>query len=276
MFSIDELEVVSLEERWCSSSRVLNRAIDTLLGGSMKTRAKLVVGSVLALVLGLAVSLPILFANFALATRVRIGVDVVYAYFGVYAFNENVTGLWRNLTVHSEPYIISYLIVLNVTNLSDQLATMNDFYVAAAPEILVQNDTEKIGSQKLAENFSASGGDFALSIQNAIMTDFLDVNRYYPAWSQYWSSHRSRLIALSGTTEVPDSAYAALTNGTIYLFGEVHGRAYGEGAYSRGFGLKQVQLQVIGREFLYNGILSENQILRIDSNKIDVRIETRR
>jgi hypothetical protein len=241
----------------------------------MRLRYKLIIGSVLALLLGLTISLPVLLSNFALVTKVKIGVDVAYAYFGVQVFGENVTGLWRNTTAHLLPYVISYLFVLNVTNFSDELATMNDFYVAAAPYILVQNGTERIGRQRGSENFTTSGGGFAVSIEGTIISDFLDVTRYYPGWSQYWSSNRSRLIALSGLMEIPDSAYDSLLNGTIYLFGQAEGRAYGGGAFSMGFDLKQVQLQNFGREFLYNGILSENQTLHT-SNKIDVWIETRR
>jgi hypothetical protein len=249
----------------------------------MKAHVKLIVGSVLALVLGLTVSLPMLFANLALVKKVKIGVDVVYAYFGVQELNKNVTGLWRNLTSPWELHLISYFIVLNVTNHSNDLALMQTFEAFAAPEItvqngteteiIVQNGTERIGSQNMTESANATG-DFAFSIKDPIVTGFLDGSRT-PFFDQYWSANGSRLIGLSGIVQVSDPAYTALTKGIMYLLGKVEGRAYG-GAYSMGFSLKHVQLQMIGREFLYNSAVSENQILQIDSNGIDVHIGMRR
>jgi hypothetical protein len=226
----------------------------------MKTRTKLVVGSILALTLGLVVSLPILFSNLALVTRVKIEVDVVYAYFGVQNFNQNVTGLWRNATDLSEQQLISYFIVLNVTNHSNTIALMDSFEVSAAPEIYVHNVTD-------------SG--FGVSQTNPIVDDFRDVSPYYPGWDNYWSSNKSKLIGLSGIVEVSDPAYLALTSGRFYLFGKVNGHPFGGGTQSAAYSLKYVQAQTIGREFLYNSVLSENQIWRTGYG-LDVFVDTRR
>lgn len=255
----------------------------------MRLSIKLILGSALALVLGVAVASPILVQNLELGAKVQIQVDVVYAYFAVQEFNRSITGLWRNF---SDPWewdlhIISYLIVLNVTNRSDRLATIEEFQVSAAQEILVTNGTNKIGSEELARSFqtnqtSSDGSkptarDFGVAQANTIVMDARDLSKGAYFWSQYWSPDESRLIGLTGTTEVANvAAYKALTTGTIYLFGKAEGRPYDGGSQSWGFSLKHVQLQMFEREFLYNVVVSENQILRFHSNGIEVYIVARR
>lgn len=242
---------------------------------------KIVLGSIIALTLGIAAASPILVPNLKLTTKIPMEVDVVYAFFGIQEFDNQIIGLWRN---SSDPYeynlhIISYFIVLNITNRSDKLAIIDEFEASAAQEILVYNGTNRIGSERLGENISISPSNvgFGVSIQNRIVTDFRDMSRYYPGWSQYLSPKASRLVALTGIVEISNiAAYDALSSGNIYLFGRVRGRPLGEGTPSTAFCLKQIQLQKIEKDFLYNVVLSENQMWRIDVNQIDVYIETRR
>lgn len=257
----------------------------------MRLTIKLILGSVIALMLGLAVASPLLVSNLALTTEMQIEVDVVYAYFGVQEFNSSVIGLWRNLPPQpwEYPAIISYFIVLDITNRSNETALMGEFEVSAAEKILVHNGTGIIDGEELKANISTSlpsvyarastypsGEGFGVAKFNVILTDFRDLSRYYPGWSPYWPPHTSRLVGFSGMVEVSSSAYATLETGTIYLFGEVGGKPYGGGSWSTGYSVKQVQLQIIGKEFLYNAVLSEDQILRVDNDGIDVYIETRR
>jgi len=229
----------------------------------MRLPVKLILGSVIALTLGLAVASPILIPNLTLTTKVQIEVDVVYAYFGVQNFTSSITGLWRNYSSFRENdlHIISYLFVLNVTNPTDKLLILGEFTASAAPQIQV--------IQHLEEGLS-------ISETNTIASAFRDLSRYYPGWSQYWQPKRSRLIALSGIIENSNTAaYDALQTGSIYLFGRVEGKIYG-GGWADGYSLKHVQLQKIGNEYLYNTLLNENQILRLSLDGIDVFIETRR
>jgi len=242
----------------------------------MEFRLKMILGSVLAMILGLGVSSPILMANLGLTGKVQIEVEVAYAYFGIQEFDRSVTGLWRN---PDEGSMVSYLIVLNVTNLSNRLATMEDFVVAAAQEILVQNGSQKIGSEELARTSQASSnppesGIFSVSMQNPVVCDERAI-RWYPGWSQIWEPKSSRLIGLSGIIDISGVAYQTLTNGTVYLYGKAEGRPYEGGSQSKAFDLRLVQLQKIGREFLYNALVLENQILRI-ANGLDVFIQSRR
>jgi len=247
----------------------------------MKLHFKVILGSTIALMLGIAATSPILVPNLALTTKIKLDVDVVYAYFGVQEFNSQITGLWRNSSniYECDLHFVSYFIVLNITDLSDKPAIIEEFEASAAQEILVCNGTSKVGSERLRENMSVSLSKFGFSIamENRIVTDFRDVSRYYPGWSQYLSPKTSRLIAITGIVEVSNTAaYDALQSGTIYLFGRVKGRPLGEGTSSTAFCLKYVQLQGIGKDRLYNAVISENQIWRMDTNGLDVYIETRR
>lgn len=246
----------------------------------MGLNVKIVLGSIIALTLGIAAASPILVPNLALTAKIQMEVNVVYAYFGVQDFNSQITGLWRNSSIYEyDLHFVSYFIVLNITNLSDKLAIIEEFEASAAQEILVRNGTSIIGSERLRETMSVSPSNvgFSVSMENRIVTDFRDVSRYYPGWSQYLSSKTSRLIALTGIVEVSNiAAYDALRSGTIYLFGRAKGRPYGEGTSSTAFCLKHVQLQGIGKDLLYNVAISENQMWRMDTNGIDVYIETRR
>lgn len=252
----------------------------------MKLSLKLMLGSILALILGLAVSSPILVKNLELGAKVKIDVDVVYAYFVIQDFNKNITGLWRNLTdpIEGEYHVISYLVILNVTNHSDGLATIGEFEASAAEQILVTNGSSSIGSEDLARTFNRSvtrNGHpiyqgFGVTMSNTILNDYRDLSEHYPFWSQYWSANSSRLIALSGIRSIPTIAYRVLTNGTIYLYATAKGQPYAGGSVSFGFSLKLVQLQKNGREYLFNSLFSENQLLLMDSNGIDVYVETRR
>lgn len=228
----------------------------------MKFGIKLILSGILALILGVAFASPILFANLQLRERVKISVDVVYAYFAIQNFDADIIGLWRNLSepIERDLWFVSYFVVLNVTNLSDKLAMIEKFQVMVA---------QKITMKRLPTN------EIQVSAVNSIITDFLD-GKQYPGWSHYWSPGESRLIGFTGMREVSNAAaYSQLETGIVYLFGEAEGQPIG-GKMSKVFSLKHVQLQIIDKEFLYNKILSENQLLRIDSNGIDVYVETRR
>lgn len=221
----------------------------------MDFRLKLILGGLLALVLGLAVSSPILFSELTPVTWRQLDIDVQYAYFGVQDFNQNITGLWRNVTCPQENclHLVSYLIVLNVTNHSGKLAYVEEFEAAAAPRIIVDNGTE---------------------IDNKVVYDVRTI-KWSPGWDQYWSPNESRLIGLTGMTDVYDPPYQALLSGTLYLYGHVEGITPGEKSTVVGSVVKRVQLQIFGREFLYNALLSENQMLQL-SDTFDVSVRPRR
>jgi hypothetical protein len=245
----------------------------------MELRWKLVLGCALALLLGLAVSVPVLIPK-PPAPEIQIDVNIAYAYFSLQEFGENITGLWRNVTDHSDYDLVLYFIVLNVTNRSNGWARIDQFKASAAPEILVINGTQSLGSQSLAERTSVNcsgncgGTTFSVGEENPLMTDVRDMSKGGDGWDGDWQPNGSRLIGLSGMVQLCFPSRDALINGSMYLYGQAEGAAFPGGSWSMGFDLKHVQLQEIGREFLYNPVFTQNQMLGL-YNGLDVYVVSR-
>lgn len=240
-------------------------------------------GGALSLLLGLAAASPILVPTLELGIQTQIQVEVVYAYLGLQDFNQSATGLWRNQADYQlDTHLILYLIVFNVTNRSDRLVVVDQFQVLAAQEISVTYDGRTMGSESLARTHSATvlvNGQpvlegFSVAAVNTIVHDTRDMRKGGVGWDSYWSPNQTRLIGLSGITDIGGNAYLPLTQRQIYVYAEAEGRPISGGS-SHGFSLKFVQLQMAGRDLLYNTVFSENQILRI-ANGIDVYVVARR
>jgi hypothetical protein len=223
----------------------------------------LILGGAVALILGFAVAIPILVAYYSPTRSLQIEVDLVYAYFGVQQFNQNVTGLWVNSSdpIQQEIRIISFFMVLNITNRSDGAADLTDLLVIAGPSISVINTTGATG----------------VSAEDPIVFFYLGDNIN---WYSVWGPHQSRLIAVTGsvgTRGMSAIARSLLENGSIdpiYLYASATGHPYDGGLVSSGYSLKYVHLQAFGTEFLYNAVLSDNQRWWLDQNGIDVYIVT--
>jgi len=226
-----------------------------------------VAGCLTALVLGLALAYPLLVMNMPATKKADLSVDVVYAYFGSPYLDENISGLWRNYSIPQEvvnvggtPYgldvnVISYFLVLNVTNNSNQPVYINNFDTIVGPSI-------------------SADPDGILSAPNPILTDSRHVD-YYPGWNNIWSENASRLIYLSGIVGVHDLAYSSLNSTSIWIHAQVDGHSYGEeNVYPFGVDYKQIPLQTFGQAHLYNNLVGENQTL-IFYNELDVSIGTR-
>ena len=106
----------------------------------------LLTGSLTALILGVAVAYPLIVSDFPSLSKVDLSVDVAYAYVEPVESNSNLTGLWWNNSVveidrggasQANGLVFSYLVVLNVTNLSNESALIRSFDVAVGPEISV-------------------------------------------------------------------------------------------------------------------------------------------
>jgi hypothetical protein len=161
--------------------------------------------------------------------------------------------------------IISFFIVLNITNLSNIPATLKDFLVIVGPSVSVTNTTYSFGN--------SSGVD---SEDQFIAFSMGDSSNWYPVWM----SNQSRLIAVTGSVGMRGADVTArkiLENGLkdpIYLYGCVSGVPWVRGLYSSAYCLKHVELQAVGTGFLYNSILSDNQRWSLDADGIDVYIAT--
>jgi hypothetical protein len=219
-----------------------------------------------ALVLGLVLAYPLLVMNMPVTKRADLGVDVVYAYFGSPSLDANVSGLWRNYGMPQEIVdvggnrwgldvnVVSYFIVLNVTNNSNQPVYITNFDTTIGPSIFV--DPNGI-----------------ISAPNAILTDYRHVD-YYPGWDNIWSANTSRLIYLSGVVGVHDNVYGSLNN-AVEIIAQVGGHYYEEEhVYPYGKDYKQLPLQTFGEAHLYNNLIGENQTL-VFYNGLDVSVGTR-
>jgi hypothetical protein len=226
----------------------------------------IVAGCLTALVLGLALAYPLLVSDLPVTKKVDLGVNVVYAYFGSPNVGANISGLWRNYSLSNEVVdvnggrwgfdvnVVSYLIVLNVTNHSNDEAYITSFQLIVGPQI-------------------SMGKDGSVQAGNALVNDYRNVE-YYPGWGNIWSANTSRLIFLSGVIGVHDISYSSLNN-SINLFARVDGQAWGgEKAQFVGYDLKQVKLDPFGCTYLYNNLVSGNQTL-IFYNGFDVSIGMR-
>ena len=110
-----------------------------------------VAGCLIALVLGIAVAYPLFVSSFPSLSKLELSVDVGYALIQPIGFNSNLTGLWWNEnvvdvnysgglpggTVKADGIVVSYLVVLNVTNNSDEATRITNFDVIVGPQISV-------------------------------------------------------------------------------------------------------------------------------------------
>jgi hypothetical protein len=231
----------------------------------MKSNTKIILGSAVALILGFSIAAPILLAYYRPSTSVQIKVDLVYAYLGVQQFNQNVTGLWINSSdkMQAPLSIISFFIVLNVTNQSNKTAYLTGFQVVVGPNVFLFNVTE----------YPSGRNSTGISAENPVVWWYLGENRV--GWYPVWEPRQSRLIAVTGSvgTRGTDSI-SALANEYMYLYGSAAARPYEGGIGSYAYSFKYVRLQAFGTEFLYNSVLSNNQRWSLDHNGIDVSIVT--
>ncbi len=108
----------------------------------------IVAGCLIALVFSLFLAYPLLETNTFVPAKADLGVDVVYAYFGTLNVDPNITGLYRNNTqlfatninegqiTGNTVYttnVMSYFMVLNITNLSNYDARINEMDTLAGP-----------------------------------------------------------------------------------------------------------------------------------------------
>src|SRR5665648_446329 len=115
----------------------LYRAVKNMKRGLIIT----VAGCLVALVLGLAVAYPLFVSSFPSLSKLNLSVDVSYAFVQPIGSNSNLTGLWWNEsvvevnynggvpggTIKADGLVVSYLIVLNVTNNSNEAARIRNF-----------------------------------------------------------------------------------------------------------------------------------------------------
>jgi len=226
------------------------------------------VGSLIALMLGLAVAYPLIVSDFPSMSKLDISVDVAYFFIQPLNSPSNLTGLsCINSTVDvtysgglpggrlkADGLVVSYLLVLNVTNNSNESVRMSNLQAIIGSNISV-----------------GSGG--SVSAANPLIVDSRQTSGFYYG---FWSPNSYRLIGLSGVAGIHETSYAAMNATMIYLYANAEGQVAdtNSGQVAGGYGFKQVQLQTLSGGYLYNTLLNENQIL-LFYNGLDMSIGTR-
>jgi hypothetical protein len=240
---------------------------------------RLVIGSLLALILGLSVGMPVLFKTVTFGEPPKVYADIVYAYFSLLPSNQSVPGLQRE-------QFLSFMFILNVTNLSNEVVAITQAQAVAAPQMEFLPTTRK-GNQVIAianvtisnpytnENASSNfewsnatqvryqdNGSLAFGFADSIATS----SQNYEGNEYYWNENASRLLILSGILQLPPWGLATLQNKNIFVFSHVDGEAISNSIEAYGaYVIKGVQLENFGdREFVFNELFEANETLHFD------------
>lgn len=242
-----------------------------MTGGEFELNRKLVGGSLLALTLGIVMGIPFLFQNINLGEPPHVYAEVAYANFQFQNLNSNFTGM------QGETWV-SYVFILNVTNLSNQLVIVNGFEASAANKIAFLTVTESNGATNFTEPQNVVWNETTQVRYNTTgvgSQNSIDRSVGFPAGNEYyWSPGESRLIALTGFVAVPGVTLNEFTGGKIFVLSHVDGNVYdSRQSISGAYVIKGIQLQVIQNlNFVYNNLLGPNQHLRITGDGAGVTI----
>lgn len=207
-----------------------------------------------ALILGLVLSVPLFLSNLnptpkATFERPFIILDVPYAYFSLPSYSQNITGLSS-----SSNSLFEYVSVVNITNYSNQTIFIDKITVYGATYLNITN-TKFEFSLSATNNFFTAKLAFNPSDEDNLLYALPSLG-----------PHQSKLIALSGTTEIGNAT--ALQTGSFYLGGKIDG-SVGDWHSTWG-GSRQVQVQNFGNEYLYNNLISSNQTLNLQENYVSI------
>lgn len=237
---------------------------------------KLVLGSLLALALGVLIGMPVLFKTVTFGEPPKVCADIVYAYFSLLPSNQSVPGLQHE-------QFVSFLLILNVTNLSNEVVEITRAQGVAAPQMEFIPATSEGGNYNktgyIYSNETASSnvewsnatqvryegnGSISYGFKDPIATS----SENFEGSEYQWSENASRLLALSGMLKLPPWGLATMQNAKIFLFSHVEGKAYSNGVVAYGaYVIKGVQLENFGdREFIFNELLKAKETLRFPND----------
>lgn len=146
---------------------------------------------------------------------------------------------------------------MNVTNFSNVPAQVNSIRALVGQSASVDPDTGEIFTT------------------NNWVADYRD-QPFVPAFDCYWLAHESRLIGLTGMTGAPQTFYDILNNSNVCVLGQIEAQViYGKSASVHASDLKQVRLQNVQGNYLYNNLLRDNELLWLSNNGLNVEIVPR-
>jgi hypothetical protein len=213
--------------------------------------------------------------TFSTPPKANISIEVVYAYVGHPNAN-NIAGLDYTTAQSNQAYTLSsYIFILKVTNNGAQMVSLTEFRV-----YLAQHITEnQIGLNDSNGNPApgALGGP-SFEIRNTIISD-TRTGVQSSGFSNYLDAGQSRLIALTGMVSSGSFSQQYLQNGSLSIWGSVTGQtgyASGQSLWSAqsesANDVRQITLQEMGGDYLYNKLLEQNQTLII--NGLDATVNS--
>lgn len=224
----------------------------------MKRLFKIALLCIFALLLGLTSAIPLLESNFSFgeSTFVRpfIELDVSYAYFSLPSYSQNVIGLSDN-NQFTKGSMIDCIFIANITNYSKSTVSIDGITLFAASLI----------------NTTNTKSEFSQHVVGSFLTQRLGFNPYADMVTnsiRYLGPYQSKLVALSGTTELGSSS-ETLQTGNVYLGGFIDGSI--QDWHSTWGNSKQVQMQHFENEYLYNGLVLSNQTLHLQGNDVYIK-----
>ncbi len=209
-------------------------------------RKRVIIGAagLIAVVIGILASYPLIVSDLPSLSRINLEVETAYVY--IQPIDSNVTGLFLNNsivdvncseslpsgTIKADGFMVSYIAVLNITNNSDDPVRITNFDFILGP-----------------------------SDHNPVISDLRHFS-YLSQDAEIWSSHSSRYIGLSGITGVHEVAFSTLNN-TIQVSSHIEGKLANAnaGGLAIGSGIKQIQFEQTKAGYLYNDLLTEDQVL---------------
>jgi hypothetical protein len=217
-----------------------------------RTQILTAAGILVALSLGLILAYPLIATQMPTLAKPDIKVTVAYAFISTPLSNSTIPGLARDADDgwQTQNTVFSYLIVMNITNNSDQTIQINSLSALLGPSIS-----------------NAGGG---ISAQNLLVND-LRTKDFGVAFNNMLAPHESRLVSLSGMTGIPIAFYDVLKRGDVYVLGSVDAVvAYQQSGFSSATDLRQIPLQTIPEGYLYNSLIGPNQMLTVNGLTADV------
>jgi len=198
-----------------------------------------------SLIAGLLVGMVPFYQEFSLLNTYTIKVDVVYAYFKTFDVSENVSAL-------ANSNLVSYVIVLNITNPTGETVRIQDLEIDFA--------------QTASQN---SSGVYAANTIIRYTQTFAEHKMEY-----YWPPNSSKLAAFTATAEISSMEFAALRKGKGYFLTKLAGRTPADAQASSGLTLKEATLEIINdNEFVYNITFPKNYRFHFRNDELGVSIE---
>lgn len=228
------------------------KPLGIVLMSMRRSQILMVAGVLVALSLGLALAYPLLVTQMPTLERPELGLTVAYTYISSPLNNSDLTGVWRNYSEgwQTENLIFTYMVVLNITNYSNMSVRLNTLQAFVGPSI----------------TYSDSG-----LFANNLLVEDSRITGYQLRFDNVWMPNESKLVCLSGTTGVPASFYKVLNSGSVWVLGLVNGPfAFQESGIETAYDLRQTPLQDTDGNYLYNSLLNDNQMLRLNGLEAEV------